>query len=135
MNSIEDNIIDLIMEIKTNFIYGSNFVSSILLLKIISENKNLRVIDISKKMNISPPSVTEALTKLENKGFIKREEGDNKREKIISLTPEGKNKTKELSSLMRIEMKDKISVLSKEDKLKLKENLFSIIAILKKIEN
>ncbi len=135
MNSIEDNIIDLIMEIKTNFIYGSNFVSSILLLKIISENKNLRVIDISKKMNISPPSVTEALTKLENKGFIKREEGDNKREKIISLTHEGKNKTKELSSLMRIEMKDKISVLSKEDKLKLKENLFSIIAILKKIEN
>ena len=135
MNSIEDNIIDLIMEIKTNFIYGSNFVSSILLLKIISENKNLRVIDISKKMNISPPSVTEALTKLENKGFIKREEGDNKREKIISLTPEGKNKTKELSSLMRIEMKDKISVLSKEDKLKLKESLFSIIAILKKIEN
>jgi len=134
-NSIEDKIIDLIMEIKTHFIYGNNFVSSILLLKIISETDNLRVVDIAKKMNISAPSVTEALTKLENKGFIQREEGENRREKIISLTEEGRGKMKEFALLMRAEMKDKIAILSPEDKLKLKENLSSMIVILQKIQN
>ena len=134
-NSIEDKIIDLIMEIKTHFIYGNNFVSSILLLKIISETDNLRVVDIAKKMNISAPSVTEALTKLENKGFIQRDEGENRREKIISLTDEGRGKMKEFALLMRAEMKDKIAILSVEDKLKLKENLSSMIVILQKIQN
>ena len=134
-NSIEDKIIDLIMEIKTHFIYGNNFVSSILLLKIISETDNLRVVDIAKKMNISAPSVTEALTKLENKGFIQREEGENRREKIISLTDDGREKMKEFALLMRAEMKDKIAILSVEDKLKLKENLSSMIEILQKIQN
>jgi DNA-binding MarR family transcriptional regulator len=134
-NSIEDKIIDLIMEIKTHFIYGNNFISSILLLKIISETNNIRVVDIAKKMNISAPSVTEALTKLENKGFIQRDEGENKREKVISLTDQGREKMKEFAFLMRCEMKDKISVLSVEDKVKLKENLSSMIDMLQKIHN
>lgn len=72
-NTIEDKIIDLIMEMKTHFIYGNNFISSALLLRIISENKHIRVVDLSRKMNISPPSVTEALFKLENQGFIHKE--------------------------------------------------------------
>ncbi len=133
-STIEDKIIDLIMEMKTHFIYGNSFISSALLLKIISENKHIRVIDISRKMNISPPSVTEALFKLENQGFIHKEEGDNKREKIVSITDTGKDRMKEFSKLMRSEMKDKIATLSKEDKLVLKDNLSLVIDTLKKIK-
>ncbi len=134
MDSTEDKIIDLIMEMKTHFIYGNNFISSALLLKIISENKNIRIVDISRKINISPPSVTEALSKLENQGFINREEGDNKREKKVSITNTGRNRMKEFSKLLRSEMKDKISTLSKEDKLILKDNLSIVIDTLKKIK-
>ncbi|MHB8362751.1 MAG: MarR family winged helix-turn-helix transcriptional regulator [Patescibacteria group bacterium] len=132
-NTIEDKIIDLIMEMKTHFIYGNNFISSALLLRIISENKHIRVVDLSRKMNISPPSVTEALSKLENQGFIHKEEGNNKREKIVSITDHGREKMKEFSKLLRSEMKDKIGKLSKEDKLVLKDNLSLVVNTLKKI--
>ncbi|MHB8443506.1 MAG: MarR family winged helix-turn-helix transcriptional regulator [Patescibacteria group bacterium] len=132
-NTIEDKIIDLIMEMKTHFIYGNNFISSALLLRIISENKHIRVVDLSRKMNISPPSVTEALFKLENQGFIHKEEGNNKREKIVSITDHGREKMKEFSKLLRSEMKDKIGKLSKEDKLILKDNLSLVVNTLKKI--
>jgi DNA-binding MarR family transcriptional regulator len=132
-STIEDKIIDLIMEMKTHFIYGNNFISSALLLRIISENKHIRVVDLSRKMNISPPSVTEALSKLENQGFIHKEEGNNKREKIVSITDHGREKMKEFSKLLRSEMKDKIGKLSKEDKLVLKDNLSLVVNTLKKI--
>ncbi len=132
-NNIENKIIDLVMEMKSHFIYGNNFISSAMLLRIIKENKESRVIDIAKKMNISAPSVTEALDKLEAKGFIKRQEGEDKREKIISITDKGDSQFKEIAKLMREEMKDKISSLKDEDKIILEESLASVTNILKKI--
>ena len=51
----------------------------------VESNKNVRAIDISKELNISRASVTEALKKLENKGFLNYGRYD-----AISLTPIGK---------------------------------------------
>lgn len=51
----------------------------------------IRAIDISKRLNISRASVTEALQKLEQKGFIIYD-------KTISLTEEGRLKAQEVVS-------------------------------------
>ena len=110
-NNIENKIIDLVMEMKSHFIYGNNFISSAMLLRIIKENKESRVIDIAKKMNISAPSVTEALDKLEAKGFIKRQEGEDKREKIILVTDAKDSSNIILSSSFREDILSFISSL------------------------
>ena len=50
-----------------------------------NDEKNIRAIDISKKLKVSRASVTEALKKLANKGFI-----NYGRYETISLTDSGK---------------------------------------------
>lgn len=50
-----------------------------------NSEKNIRAVDISKKLNISRASVTEALKKLANKGFVNYD-----RYEAISLTETGK---------------------------------------------
>ena len=50
-----------------------------------SLNKNIRAIDISRKLDVSRASVTEALKKLANKGYINYGRYD-----AISLTEQGK---------------------------------------------
>jgi len=47
-------------------------------------NKNIRAIDISKELNVSRASVTEALKKLALKGYINYD-----RYEVLSLTEEG----------------------------------------------
>ena len=134
-NTIEDNIIDLITEIKSNFIYGNNFLSSALLLKMIHEDKKgIRVVDIARKINISPPSVTEALSKLEKEGYVKKIEGEDRREKILSITKKGEERMNKFTEFMRLEMKEKMSVLSDDDKKKLEKSLSNIVNILHKIK-
>ncbi len=49
-------------------------------------NKNIRAIDISKELNVSRASVTEALKKLAQRGFVNYD-----RYGTISLTENGKN--------------------------------------------
>ncbi len=134
-NTIEDNIIDLITEIKSNFIYGNNFLSSALLLKMIHEDKKgIRVVDIARRINISPPSVTEALSKLEKKGYVKKIEGEDRREKILSITKKGEERMKKFTEFMRLEMKEKMSVLTDDDKKKLEKSLSNIVNILHKVK-
>ncbi len=55
--------------------------------------KNIRAIDISKELNISRASVTEALKKLANKGMIKYGRYD-----ALSLTEAGKNIAEKIAS-------------------------------------
>ena len=50
-----------------------------------NSEKNIRAVDISKELNISRASVTEALKKLANKGFVNYD-----RYEAISLTETGK---------------------------------------------
>jgi len=57
------------------------------------ENKIVKAIDISKKLNISRASVSEALSKLEEKGFIIYEG-----HKGITITENGIKKAKEVTS-------------------------------------
>ncbi len=134
-NTIEDNIIDLITEIKSNFIYGNNFLSSALLLKMIHEDKKgIRVVDIARRINISPPSVTEALSKLEKKGYVKKIEGEDRREKILSITKKGEERMKKFTEFMRLEMKEKMSVLTDDEKKKLEKSLSNIVNILHKVK-
>lgn len=49
-------------------------------------NKNIRAIDISKELNVSRASVTEAMKKLAKKGFVNYDKYG-----AISLTENGKN--------------------------------------------
>ena len=56
-------------------------------------NQNLRPVDISKELNISRASVTEALQKLANKGYI-----NYGRYQILSLTDFGRNTAEKIVS-------------------------------------
>jgi len=48
--------------------------------------------DIWKYLNVEAPTVTRTLAKMEKNGWIKRQSGDDKRERIIELTEETKGK-------------------------------------------
>jgi len=48
--------------------------------------------DIWKYLNVEAPTVTRTLAKMEKSGWIKRQSGDDKRERIIELTEETKEK-------------------------------------------
>ncbi len=57
----------------------------------IEENKTVKAIDISRKLNVSRASVTEALNKLCEKGYINYEKYG-----LIAINEEGINKAKEI---------------------------------------
>src|SRR5699024_602642 len=48
--------------------------------------------DIWKYLNVEAPTVTRTLAKMEKNGWIKRQSGDDTRERIIELTEETKGK-------------------------------------------
>jgi DNA-binding MarR family transcriptional regulator len=98
------------------------------------DKKGIRVVDIARRINISPPSVTEALSKLEKKGYVKKIEGEDRREKILSITKKGEERMKKFTEFMRLEMKEKMSVLTDDDKKKLEKSLSNIVNILHKVK-
>lgn len=54
----------------------------------IKENGVVSQVILAEHLNIEPSAISKSLNALEKKGFIQREEGSDKREKMVSLTSE-----------------------------------------------
>ena len=52
----------------------------------IKENGVVSQVILAEHLNIEPSAISKSLNALEKKGFIQREEGSDKREKMVSLT-------------------------------------------------
>jgi DNA-binding MarR family transcriptional regulator len=60
-------------------------------LKIISENEKLSLGELSKRMYLHPSTITGVVDRLEKKGYVLRDRGQEDRRVIkVQLTPEGK---------------------------------------------
>ena len=52
----------------------------------IKENGVVSQVILAEHLNIEPSAISKSLNALEKKGFVQREEGSDKREKMVSLT-------------------------------------------------
>lgn len=74
---------------------------------------------IWKYLNVEAPTVTRTIVKMEKNGWVKRQFGEDKRERIIELTKETKKKYQDiLQSISEIENK-LLADLTQEDKQQL----------------
>jgi len=61
------------------------------ILKILSKNPEITQAELQSKLNIQPGSISEIMTKMENKGLItKTKDEEDKRKYVISITEKGK---------------------------------------------
>ncbi|CDM67560.1 putative transcription regulator [Clostridium bornimense] len=73
--------------------------------------------DLAKLLHIRPTSLSELLSKLEQKGFVNRVTSDtDKRISLVSLTNDGKHKAEEVRKKRAIAHKDMLSYLTSEEK-------------------
>lgn len=83
--------------------------------------------NLADEFNISEGSVARAMRKLEDKNLIKRAENpDNRREKIITLTDEGRSITGKILDLDNIWEKEMFKQLSESEIINLKTQLIQI---------
>ncbi len=91
---------------------------------------NISQREITERLNLKPGSMSEVLTKLENKGLIKRTQSeDDKRTSIISLTEAGIEKADEAyetRSERRVEMFSYLDDIEKNTLLSLLEKINTI---------
>lgn len=84
------NIGKLNLPEKLNIMTKSEIATINTILK--SDSKEIRVCDIANKLDISTPAVSRTLSKLEQKGYIKRSvDKTDRRNTHIKITQEGKN--------------------------------------------
>lgn len=57
--------------------------------KLLMENKKMSMKDIAQKQGVYKTAITKRIKKMEDKGFVKKVNSVDKREKLISLTSEG----------------------------------------------
>ena len=135
-NSISSLIIDLIVEIKKNFLnyHSTNNVPILYLLifKSLEDNSEMRVSDLARIFGISKPSITEIIQKMENEGIVYKKQGKDKRDKYIILTDKGLRKKFKYKKEFRDYIENKINKMSLKDKNILKRDLDSVISILQK---
>lgn len=82
---------------------------------------------LAEQLAVSPQSMSESLAKLENDGYIARAKNQqDKRETIVSLTPEGKSHSDELAQKMHSQAHRFLEPLSEEEKQ-------TLYALLKKL--
>lgn len=75
--------------------------------------------DIWKYLNVEAPTITRTLAKMEKSGWVKRQSGDDKRERIIELTEETTEKLPVIKQTIE-EIEDKLLVnLTTEEKKQL----------------
>ena len=72
---------------------------------------------LSELLSVSPQSMSEALSKLENDGYITRSKNQrDKRETIVSLTPAGKEHSEQLAKIMHSQSHRFLEPLTYEEK-------------------
>ncbi len=83
---------------------------------------------LSELLSVSPQSMSESLSKLENDGFITRSKNQrDKREIIVSLTPAGREQSDRLAQKMRSQAHCFLEPLTAEEKQTLYDLLKKLI--------
>lgn len=81
----------------------------------IRKNGPMAISAISKYFNVEAPTISRTVTRLEQLGWVERQEGEDKREKIVSLTERARNDLKEISeSVVRFEL-EVVNRISEEE--------------------
>lgn len=81
--------------------------------------------ELTEKLDIEPGSVSEVLSKLEDKGMIRREkDASDRRKMMITLTEEGQSAAKQCGESMD---EDILEILSDEEKASLKQILGKLL--------
>jgi len=89
-----------------------------------------------EKLTISKPNLTPLVDKLIKDGLIERKENpDDRREIILSITKEGKDTLDEHKELMKKIVLEKLAFLDKDDLSELDNSLNTIINIFHKLES
>ena len=100
------------------------------ILTILSEKASMSQKELQDILRIQPGSLSEILTKLEQKGMITREKDEeDKRKSVISLTEAGKAAVHEQTP--RMDEKEMFDVLSEEEQTELKRLLKKLISFWK----
>lgn len=102
------------------------------ILRMIGEDEAISQNKLAAYLSIRPQSLSEMLVKLEKDGYIFRTKNErDKRETLVSLTEEGKRRSKEVQSARAGQLSDFLSPLTQEER----EQLFALIEKLIGIDN
>lgn len=95
------------------------------ILQILMHSPRISQKELTDRLNIEPGSMSEVLSKLEDKGLIRREKDVNDRRKMmITLTEEGQNAAAQCSESLDESI---LAVLSEEEKASLKQILSKLL--------
>ena len=96
---------------------------------LIERHEGLTVSDLLRKLKITKQSLSRVLSQLVKEGFIIVSTGLDKRTKTLSLTQEGLNLEKQLSTIQINQIKKSISKFNHEDINGFKKILFEMIEV------
>lgn len=82
--------------------------------------------DIWKYLNVEAPTVTRTITRLQQKGWLIRQPGSDKRQRIVKITEEAKIQLDELVEVVRNYEDEQIFDLTEEDEQQLRQLLDKI---------
>lgn len=109
---------------KSEFLDGQTILERDRILLTIGVRGEIAQKHLAQRLNVSPQSMSEALYKLENDGYVARSKSQlDKRETIVTLTPEGKAHSDELAQKMRRQAHRFLEPLSAEEK----KTLYSLL--------
>lgn len=84
--------------------------------------------EIWKYLNVEAPTVTRTITRLENNGWIIRKQGNDKRERVIELTSDAKDKFATIHQKMDRLEESMLASFTSEEKADLQKLLLKINA-------
>jgi DNA-binding MarR family transcriptional regulator len=99
-------------------------------------NSEMKVSEISQKLNVTPPTVTQIINGLEKDGFIERTiHPEDRRAVKISLTEEGLQATEQARQTFANTFLGLIDYLGEAESLQLAESLFKVHDYFNQLEN
>jgi len=101
----------------------------------IKETGPISQIALANYLNIEPAAISKTVVKLEEKGFVERKSGDDKREKKVSLTKEALSQYTIWEKTIHKHRQSILTGLSDENQHKLYEMLESIYSNSQKCKN
>lgn len=109
---------------KSEFLGGQTLLERDRILLTIGGSGEIAQKHLALRLNVSPQSMSEALSKLENDGYVARSKSQlDKRETIVTLTPAGRTHSDELAQKMRSHAHRFLEPLSTEEK----QTLYSLL--------
>ena len=100
-----------------------------ILSKLVHQGDGISQAALAEKMNIRPQSLSEALAKMEERGWIERRPNpQDKRGTLVYLSEQGREQEEQLSERRRAAAEQLLSALTEEEKTHLSELLNKILS-------